>query len=145
MRTMIEGVGIDVRVKIAALWAATLFLFAYGDIFGLFRPGAIHDVTAGTVSGIKVSQAFLLATSAYIAIPSAMVFLTLVLTPAVNRWTNLVLATLYAASVVLLTIGESWVYYYFLSAAETILLVLIVWYAWTSPGRRDRSVEPTRR
>jgi hypothetical protein len=86
-----------------------------------------------------------LATSAYIAIPSVMVFLTLVLTPAVNRWANVVLGALYAASVVLLTIGETWAYYYFLSAVETMLLVLIVWYAWTWPGRRDRSVEPTRR
>ena len=131
---MPDHLRIDVRVKIAALWAATLFLFAYGDIFGFFRPGVIQDVMAGTVSGIKVSQAFLLATSAYVAIPSAMVFLTLVLKPAINRWTNVVLGGLYAASVVLLTIGETWAYYYFLSAAETILLLVIVWYAWRWPG-----------
>ena len=131
---MRDDLRIDVRVKIAALWAATLFLFAYGDIFGFFRPGEIQGVMAGTVSGIKISQTFLLATSAFIAIPSAMVFLTLVLKPAINRWTNVVLGGLYAASVVLLTIGETWAYYYFLSAAETILLLVIVWYAWRWPG-----------
>ena len=128
---------IDVRVKIAALWAATLFLFAYGDIFGFFRPGGIQGVMAGTVSGIKISQTFLLATSAFIAIPSAMVFLTLVLKPAINRWSNVVLGGLYAVTVVLLTIGETWAYYYFLSAAETILLLVIVWYAWRWRGPRQ--------
>ena len=134
-----EDLRVNVRLKIAALWAATLFLFAYGDIFGFFRPGTIQDVIAGKVAGIQVSQGFLLATSVYIAIPSAMVFLSLVLRPAINRWTNVVLAGLYAASVVLLTIGESWAYYYFLSAAEAILLVLIVLYAWRSPvPRRER-------
>lgn len=136
MCAMLEDLRIDVRFKIGALWAATLFLFAYGDIFGFFRPGLIQDVMAGKVSGFQVSQAFLLATSVYIAIPSAMVFLTLVLRPAINRWTNVVLGGLYAASVVLLSIGETWAYYYFLSAAETILLVLIVWYAWKWPESR---------
>src|SRR5215471_5737420 len=91
-----------------------------GDIFGFFRPGLIQNVMAGKVSGLQVSQAFLLATSVYAAIPSAMVFLTLVLKPTMNRWTNVVLGGLYAASVVLLSIGETWAYYYFLSAAETI-------------------------
>ena len=133
---MSPELGIDVRLKIAALWAATLFLFAYGDIFGLYRPGLIKDVMAGTVSGVKVNQAFLVAISAYVAIPIAMVFLTLVLKPAINRWTNIVLAGLYAVSVVLLSIGEAWVYYYFLSAMETVLLLLIVWFAWRWRGSR---------
>jgi len=136
MCDMLEGLRIDVRFKIAALWVATLFVFAYGDIFGFFRPGLIQNVMAGKVSGLQVSQAFLLATSVYVAIPSAMVFLTLVLKPTMNRWTNVVLGGLYAASVVLLSIGETWAYYYFLSAAETILLVLIVWYAWRWPESR---------
>jgi Family of unknown function (DUF6326) len=126
---MVDDLRIDVRFKIAALWAATLFLFAYGDIFGFFRPGQLRDVMAGKVSGVEVSQGFLLATSAYITIPTVMVFLSLVLQHAINRWTNIVLAVLYAASVVLLSIGEGWAYYYFLSAAETILLSLIVWSA----------------
>ena len=133
---MFEDARIDVRFKIAALWAATLFLYAYGDIFGFFRPGLIQNVIAGKVSGIQISQAFLLATSVYIAIPSAMIFLTLVLRTAINRWTNVVLGGLYAVSVVLFTIGETWAYYYFLSAAETILLVVLVWYAWRWPGLR---------
>ena len=34
-----EDVKVGVRCKIAALWIATLFLFAYGDIFGLSAPG----------------------------------------------------------------------------------------------------------
>jgi hypothetical protein len=59
-----------------------------------------------------------------------MVFLTLVLAPNVARWTNVVLAVLYIASIVAAAIGES-AYYWFLSAAEIVALVLIIWYAWT--------------
>ena len=35
-----EDVKVGVRCKIAALWIAMLFLFAYGDIFGFFSPGS---------------------------------------------------------------------------------------------------------
>jgi hypothetical protein len=34
-----EDVKVGVRVKIAALWIAMLFLFAYGDIFGFSTRG----------------------------------------------------------------------------------------------------------
>jgi hypothetical protein len=61
-----------------------------------------------------------------------MVFLTLVLSPNVARWTNIVLGVLFIVSIVVAAIGES-AYYLFLSAAEIVALVLIVWYAWTWP------------
>ena len=121
---------IGVRLKISALWVTMLFLFAYGDIFGFFAPGHIEEIVAGEISGIEITQGFLLAISVYIAIASAMVFLTLVLAQNVARWTNVVLAVLYIASIVAAAIGES-AYYWFLSAAEIAALVLIIWYAWT--------------
>ena len=110
-----------------------LFLFAYGDIFGFFRGGLIEDVIAGEVSGIRITQVFLFAVSVYVAIASVMVFLTLVLKPSVNRWANIVLPILYIVSIAASVIGEDWAYFYFLSIAESALLLLIIWYAWTWP------------
>jgi hypothetical protein len=124
---------IGVRLKISALWIAMLFLFAYGDIFGFFRAGLIEDVIAGEVSGIKITQVFLFTVSVYIAIASVMVLLTLVLKPTVNRWTNIVLPILYIVSIAASVIGEDWAYFWFLSIAESALLLLIIWYAWTWP------------
>lgn len=128
-----EDVKVGVRLKIAALWIAMLFLFAYGDIFGLFSPGQIKEVMAGEISGIAITQVFLFAVSLYIAIASVMVFLSLVLRPAINRWTNIVLPSLYVVSIVGSAIGETSAYYWFLSIAESALLVLIIRYAWTWP------------
>ena len=130
-----DGVRIGVRLKISALWIAMLFLFAYGDIFGFFRPGQIQEVMAGEISGMAITQVFLFAVSLYIAIASVMVFLSLVLSPTVNRWTNIVLPSLYVVSIVASAIGEPLAYYWFLSIAESALLLLIVWYAWTWPRR----------
>lgn len=124
---------IGIRLKISALWVAMLFLFAYGDIFGFFKPGQIEEVMSGEISGIEITQAFLLTVSVYIAIASVMIFLSLVLRPGVCRWVNVVLAALYAVSIVASAIGETDAYYLFLSVAEIALLLLIVWYAWTWP------------
>jgi Family of unknown function (DUF6326) len=130
-----EDVKVGVRCKLAALWIAMLFLFAYGDIFGFFSPGRIEEVMAGETSGIEITQVFLVAVSLYIAVASVMVFLSLVLSPAVNRWTNIVLPGLYVVSIVASAIGETSAYYWFLSICESALLLLIVWYAWTWPRR----------
>lgn len=123
-----------VRLKMAALWAATLFLFAYGDVFGLFRTGEIEDIVRGELSGIEITQVFLLAVSIYVEIASVMVLLSLALPPTLTRWTNLVLPVLYIASIVASVVGETWAYLYFLSVVEIALLALIIWYAWTWPG-----------
>jgi hypothetical protein len=128
-----EDVRIGVRLKISALWIAMLILFAYGDIFGFFRADVIDDVSAGEISGINVTQVFLFGVSVYIAIASVMVFLSLVLKPRVNRWTNIVLPIVYIVSIVASVIGETWAYFIFLSIAESALLLLIIWYAWTWP------------
>jgi hypothetical protein len=132
---ILEDVRIGVRLKISALWIAMLFLFAYGDIFGFFRTGLIEEVIEGEVSGVEITQVFLFGVSVYIAIASVMVFLSLVLRPRVNRWANIVLPILYIVSIAISCIGETWAYYYFMSMAESALLVVIVWYAWTWPTR----------
>jgi hypothetical protein len=124
---------IGVRTKISALWIAMLFLFAYGDIFGFFKPGQIGEVIAGEVSGIKITQIFLFGASVYITIASLMVFLSLVLKPRVDRWTNIVLPILYIVSIAASVIGETWAYFIFLSIAESAVLLLIIWCAWTWP------------
>ena len=132
----LEDVKIPVKLKLSALWAATLFLYAYGDIFGFFRPDVIESVKAGKIAGFQINQGFLLAVSIYILIPSAMVFLTLVLKPEVNRWANLIVSVAYFATIVLSAIGETWAYYIFLSLAESVLTLLIVWHAWKWPQRQ---------
>ena len=132
---ILEDVRIGVRLKISALWIAMLFLFAYGDIFGFFRTGLIEEVIEGEVSGVEITQVFLFGVSVYIAIASVMVFLSLVLRPRVNRRVNIVLPILYIVSIAISSIGETWAYYYFMSAAEGALLTLIVWYSWTWPTR----------
>ena len=76
---------------------------------------------------------FLAFTTVYILIPTLMVFLSLVLRPRVNRIVNIVVALVYAVSIIASCIGEGWIYYLLGSAVEVVLLVAIVRTAWTWP------------
>ena len=131
----LEDVPVPVKLKLAALWTATMFLFAYGDVFTLYRAEKVREILGGEIAGIDVTQAFLMAVSVYVAIPSFMVFLTLVLRPGVSRWTNLAVGAVYALTIIASAIGERWAYSIFLSILEVALVVLIVWYAWNWPSR----------
>lgn len=129
----LQDVKTDVKIKISALWIAVMFLYAYVDIFSLMKPGIIEGITAGKMFIFQISQAFLFFTTLYIAIPSVMIFLSLVLKPKVNRWTNIIVAIFYFVTMMGACIGETWSFYIFGTIIESLLLFLIIWYAWKWP------------
>ncbi len=127
---------IDVKVRLAGLWAAMLFVFAYVDIFGLFRADVLEAALDGQVAatGLAVDQVFLAATTVYITIPSLMVVLSLALHARLNRILNLVLSPVYASSILVSCVGEEWAYYLLGSAVEVVLLGVLARAAWTWPA-----------
>ena len=130
--TEFEGLEVNVRVKISALWTAMLFVFAYVDIFSLFRPDFRADVEAGVFGGFTVNRTFLLMTTIYIVLPCLMIFGALVLRPRINRIVNIALSTIYAMTIIAGAVGE-WSYYVFGSVVEIALLAAIFHYARTWP------------
>jgi hypothetical protein len=129
---MLEDVKVPIRLKLSALWAALMFCYVYGDYFGLYHPGQLQRMLHGDGPIGPTSQGTLVAVSIVMAIPSLMVFLPVVLPPVFNRWTNIVLALLYAA-IVVMTMPGSWAFYIFFSTVEIVLSLAIVWYAWKWP------------
>lgn len=124
---------IDVKLKLGALWGALMFLYVYGDILSLFRPGHIEEIIAGMMGPFPVTQQGLLSAAILMAIPSVMVFLSLALKANVNRWVNIILGLLYTLVNIGNLIGESWAYYIAAGIVEIVLTLLIVWSAWHWP------------
>ena len=123
---------IDTRLKIAALWTATLFVFAYVDLFSLYRPDVRADLDRGRIFAFDIGQPFLFLTTLYVIIPSVLIYLALVMPRSTNRIVNIVAAALYGLTIVGGAIGE-WGYYVFGSAVESCLLAVLVYHAWTWP------------
>ena len=130
--TTLEPFDVNVRIKLSALWTSMLFVFAYVDLFSLYRRDFRADLEAGEIGGFTINHTFLLGTTVYVVIPSLMVFVALVLRPGVNRIANIALGVVYALTIVAGAIGE-WSYYILGSAVEVVLLAAVVYYAWTWP------------
>ncbi|TCN43275.1 hypothetical protein EV644_10286 [Kribbella orskensis] len=128
---------IDTRLRISALWVAMLFVFAYVDLFSLYRPDVRADLEVEKLSAFDINQTFLFSTTLYIVIPSLMVYLTLVMRPRTNRVANMIVAAGYGLTVIGSAVGE-WNYYILGSAIETILLALVIHHAWTWPKATTR-------
>jgi hypothetical protein len=114
----------------AGLWASTMLIFAYVDLFSLFRPDFRAALDQGKVFVFDVGQPFLLGATIYVIIPSLMIYLSLVMPRRSNRVVSISLAGLYAITIVGGAVGE-WSYYVLGSAVEVVLLAIVIRYAWT--------------
>ncbi len=127
---ILEDVKVNVKIKLLALWASVMFLFAYVDILGKYEPGHLEDAIAGKVASFQITQGWLLGVTILMAIPSLMIFLSVALKPKVNRWVNIVVAIFEIIVVVSsFFIEMPWGYYIFGSILELFLLSLIIWNA----------------
>lgn len=131
----LDDIKIHVKVKLSALWASVMFCYIYADYFGLYVPGSLQRILAGKMGPLgPVTQLVLLGTSAMLAIPSVMIFLSLMLKPNVNRWLNMVFGVLY--TVIILMTMWSWAFYILYGMIEISLTGLVVWYAWSWPKQK---------
>ncbi|MDR3443826.1 MULTISPECIES: DUF6326 family protein [Dyella] len=132
-KTALEDWKVPVKLKLAALWASLMFCYIYGDYFGLFQPGTLQSMLEGKMGPLgPTTQGVLLGTSILMAVPSVMVFLSLVMRPLAGRVVNVVLGLLYAI-IMAVSMPGAWTFYLFLGVIEIVLSLLIVWYAWRWP------------
>lgn len=127
-------VNVDVKYKLSALWAALMFLYAYADILGFYTPGTIEQLIAGNLEGVQVTESFLTVMAVWMALPSLMIFLALVMRPNLNRWLNIVLGVVSLLALgATFFVGEVSLRYIVQALLEAILMVTIVWQAWRWP------------
>lgn len=129
---MLDDIKIHTRFKLSALWCSVMFCYIYGDYFELYQPGKLQEILSGRTALGAVSQGALLGMAVVMAIPSLMVFLSLVAPSPISRWLNIVWGTVYTA-IMILAIQGSWHFYIFFGLLEIALTSLIVWYAWRWP------------
>jgi hypothetical protein len=133
--TTLEDPPIPVRAKLVAAWTSVMFLYAYVDIIAFFKPGVVEDILVGRVFEFDVTQTLLTTFLVLMAIPIAMILLSMTLPARANRITNLVVAAVQIPYAAFNMVGEpSWTYFYGLGVAlEVVVLALILRWAWTWP------------
>jgi len=135
--SIFENYTINVKLKLAALWTAVMFCYVYGDYIQIYVPGMIAqamEVTATAEKQIEFSLVAIL-----MAVPSSMIFLSLVVKPSVNRWLNMGIATFFLVLNIVVNLSETWVFYLLLTAIESVINLAIIWTAWNWPKVSERS------
>jgi hypothetical protein len=136
----LDDVRVPTRYKLSALWTSVMFLYIYADYFELYVPGKLQGMLAGKMAPLgPVTQTVLLGTTAMLALPSLMIFLSVALRASVTRWLNIVAGVIYSVIQVAVISGSGWTYYVAMGLMETALTALIVGTAWKWP--RSRSAE----
>ncbi|UCG02625.1 MAG: hypothetical protein JSW11_01265 [Candidatus Heimdallarchaeota archaeon] len=129
-----EDMKINVKIKLSALWTSVMFFYSYADVLGFYKPGNLAELLTGEIGGIQITPEFLVFSAVLMAIPSLMVFLSLILMEKVNRWINIVLGIVYIGVILItLLMPGNWAYYIFYAIVEVIIYVLIIWHAWKWP------------
>jgi positive regulator of sigma E activity len=95
-------------------------------------PGALKSMLEGQMLPIgPTTQSLLVATSLMMAIPSALIFLTVVLRAGVARVLNIAFGVVYTAIILVTMWG--WIFFRIYGVVEITLSLLVVWYAWRWP------------
>jgi hypothetical protein len=134
---MLENQKVNIKIKLAALWASATFCYLYGDYFELYTPDKVNSLITG--DNVMDTPATLLLASIVLAIPSVMVAASVLLNSKINRILNIIFGTIFTIMQVLIGIystNEWYLFYVFLAFLESIITALIVWYAWKWPKEK---------
>jgi hypothetical protein len=133
MKHKLDEQKVNVRLKIAALWASFTALYIYVDYLALYMPGKIEGIMAGKIFVFDISPVFLVIALLSIGIPALMISLSVFLKAKASRWVNIIVAAVFIPYSLFNLAGETWVHMVFGAAIEVALLCLIIWYAWKWP------------
>jgi hypothetical protein len=131
--TVLEEIKIPIKVKLAGLWGAVLFMYIYVDIIGFFKTGTIADILVGKAWIYNIDQTWLLLSLMLMTLPVIMVCVSLMLTAKMNRYANLGLGAFHIMIAFGFASGEINAYYVFGTVVEVIILAMIIWTAWKWP------------
>lgn len=142
-RDSLEDFNVNVKVKLSALWTAVTLCYLYGDYFELYVPQKAEGLISG--DNLLDSPAKLFLAAALLAIPALMVCLSVLLKASINRWLNILMGLFFTAIMVFIacTSITPWrAFYVFLAVVESIITLLVVWYAWAWPKQNQHSPQP---
>lgn len=124
---------IPLPVQLAALWAAALGCYVYGDLLSHWVPGAQARMDAGDMGPLgTVTPGLLSGIAVFMSGPAVMIALSVLLPPGWSRRLNLALGAIYT-----LLVGASLFsappFYLYLSGVAVVLTATITWLAWRWP------------
>lgn len=124
--------GIDRRLVISAAWILVTSNYLFANIFKLL--GGVSPRTADEVQWVNsmATSEMLLFAAIYLEIAMLMIIFSLLLKHGINRWANIVIASLHAlGALASLSVVAPTIFTGFFALVEVFTLLFIVGYAWS--------------
>lgn len=122
----------DRKVIFSTLWVFYVLNILYADVLNIM--GETATTTAEDVELINTltSPEMLLGAAIFLEMAMVMIVLSRLLKHGINRWANIIIATLHTLGLLAsLFAGTPTIYYIFFVIVEVTTLLFIVWYAWS--------------
>ena len=127
------------RRVISALWLFVLLCYLYCDVLGFYYAPDLVDILEGRVTGIELTQGFLLGSAVLMTIPIGMTLVSRIASRPIARWSTVVAGTVMTlAQVASLFVGNATMHYVYFSVIEIATTAFLALYA----GLRWRAAAP---
>ena len=127
-----DSSSIDRRVILSILWVFYVLNIIYADVLNLMGGEANTGGKDAELINSLTSPEMLLVSAIFLELAIVMVILSRVLKHGINRWANVVIATLHTFGLLAsLLVGAPTLFYIFFALVEVATLLFIVWYAWS--------------
>lgn len=136
-QSTLQDFPVNVKIKLALLWVSLMFLYIYADYFELMTPGKLESMMQLKTPMGPTSPNLLVIFALLLIVPALMIALSVLLTPRVNKWSQIIAALFYSVISILIistSFDSDWHRFYILyNLVELCILVAILWQAWRWP------------
>lgn len=123
----------EMQSKLSTLWIFFLLNMIFRDIHEFAKPEFVQEAMTGFVNGNQVTEEIMLIGGFMVELLILMVLLSRILPYRYNRWTNIIIPPLAAASLIFNGVND--MDDIFFTVVELITLGVIIWlaYRWPDP------------
>lgn len=120
------------KVILSTLWIFYVLNILYADVLNLMSEAATTTSEAEELINTLLSPEMLLSTAVFLELAMVMVILSRLLKHGINRWANIIVASLHTLGLIAsVFVGTPTIYYIFFLVVEVSTLLFISWYAWS--------------
>ncbi|OAN60691.1 hypothetical protein A8B79_09215 [Balneola sp. EhC07] len=122
----------DPKVILSTLWIFYVLNILYADVLNLMSEAVATTSEAEELINTLLSPEMLLSTAIFLELAMVMVILSRLLKYGMNRWANIIVASLHTLGLIAsVFVGTPMIFYIFFVVVEVSALLFIIWYAWS--------------
>ena len=136
LNKQLQNQQIDIKIKLALLWASLMFCYIYCDYFELYSAGKVEAMING--KSMLDSPVKVLLAAVMMSVPALMISMSVFLNSVINRVLNIIFSIFFTCLLTLIACSldvETHAFYIYFAAIEIIITLFICYTAFKWPSQ----------